>query len=478
MNIKNVMLGLVALLVMGCGGGSSGGSSTGSSGGGGGSTSSTVSLAVSVPVVSMGNTVTVTASGGSGSYQYSANGNGTMSALGVFTPNVAGTDTVSVFDVVTQATATATVTVKSATALYAAGNQTCAKLNTGELECFGNDVEHTIVASGTTVTATTPYKSSTTVSGSNINGFSGSDDTGNISSCVIVSGGVLCSGDNNYGQLGNNTTTPGALVQAQGLTSGVTQISTSAGFSCALKSGEVWCWGYNFNGEIGNGGTTNQLTPYEVISSGATYIATADGSACAVVSNALQCWGDNTLGELNATTGVTCNGHPCSQTPVSVTGMTTNVTSVAISMNGMVCGIQSNGVKCWGGVDGGATTYEDESGTNSAPTSTPSSVLSMTSGVSALVANEASFCALKGGNVYCWGDNTYGNIGDGSVADAYTATEVVSSGNVTSIVAGDYHVCALKTDGSISCWGYNNDGQLGNGGTSQESSPLVPNNWI
>ena len=110
------------------------------------------------------------------------------------------------------------------------------------------------------------------------------------------------------------------------------------------------------------------------------------------------------------------------------------------------------------------STYEAELGTNSAPSSTPSSVLTMTSGVTQLVANRSSFCALKSGSVYCWGNNSYGSVGNGITADQYTAAQVLGlSGSITSIVAGDFHVCALKSTGAISCWGYNNNGQLGLG---------------
>ena len=197
---------------------------------------------------------------------------------------------------------------------------------------MGLSTSHSIISSGVAdADAMTPVKSTTSVTGANLSGMSGFNN-GYMNECFIVSGGVLCSGDNEEGQLGNGTTTSGSLVQPTGLGSGVTQIASGDGFNCALKSdGSVWCWGYNASGQIGNGTTTNQTTPYEVISSGATYIAASELNACAVVANDLKCWGDNSYGQLNATTGVTCiNSDPCSKTPIAVTGMTTNVTKVAI----------------------------------------------------------------------------------------------------------------------------------------------------
>ena len=76
-------------------------------------------------------------------------------------------------------------------------------------------------------------------------------------------------------------------------------------------------------------------------------------------------------------------------------------------------------------------------------------------------------CALKGGQVYCWGANGNGQLGDGTTTDRTTPTLVadgaMGNSGVTAITASSaYHTCALK-GGKVYCWGRNSYGQLGDG---------------
>jgi len=81
------------------------------------------------------------------------------------------------------------------------------------------------------------------------------------------------------------------------------------------------------------------------------------------------------------------------------------------------------------------------------------------------------------GTVRCWGDNTYGQIGNGAYGPAVTTPTAVSSlSNVREIVAGAYHVCALLEDTTVRCWGYNFYGQLGDGTTNNSATPVVVSN--
>jgi alpha-tubulin suppressor-like RCC1 family protein len=84
-------------------------------------------------------------------------------------------------------------------------------------------------------------------------------------------------------------------------------------------------------------------------------------------------------------------------------------------------------------------------------------------------ANQAHTCALTDGVIYCWGDNTYGELGVGSVAERLTPTPIERTG-WQSVHTGLTHTCALTQEGDVYCWGDNTRGQLGQGNT--EPSPL------
>ena len=94
---------------------------------------------------------------------------------------------------------------------------------------------------------------------------------------------------------------------------------------------------------------------------------------------------------------------------------------------------------------------------------------------STLVTGSAHTCAiLDDGSVSCWGDNEYGQLGDGTTTDRNTPTQTSSLGTdrtAVAITAGAYHTCAILDDGSASCWGYNGQGQLGDGTTNNRNTP-------
>jgi alpha-tubulin suppressor-like RCC1 family protein len=73
--------------------------------------------------------------------------------------------------------------------------------------------------------------------------------------------------------------------------------------------------------------------------------------------------------------------------------------------------------------------------------------------------------------VYCWGNNTYGQLGDGTGTARLLPVQVPGFWGVKQLGAATSHTCALKTDGSMWCWGNNDYGQLGNGNMSNRATP-------
>ncbi|TAN57279.1 hypothetical protein EPN15_04850, partial [Patescibacteria group bacterium] len=135
------------------------------------------------------------------------------------------------------------------------------------------------------------------------------------------------------------------------------------------------------------------------------------------------------------------------------------------------CALKTDGsMVCWGNNASGQ--IGDNSTTQR---NVPTQVSGLTAGtVKEIAAGGYHTCALKtNGSVVCWGDNTWGQIGDNSTTQRNVPTQVsgLTAGTVKEIAAGDVHTCALKTNGSMVCWGYNTNGQIGDNTTTQRNIP-------
>jgi alpha-tubulin suppressor-like RCC1 family protein len=180
---------------------------------------------------------------------------------------------------------------------------TCAVLTNGSIKCWGDD-RFMYFGDGQDI-ARHYEKVPVSVSGlSNVTDIT----TGKSHSCALINDGtVKCWGDNDNGELGDNTTrrlrsTP---ISVSGL-SGVSEVTAGNGFTCArLSDGTAKCWGsYGpFLSPEGERDFTKRLTPVSVSDlTGASQISSMGGQTCAVISgNAVKCWGWNDHGKLGST---------------------------------------------------------------------------------------------------------------------------------------------------------------------------------
>ncbi len=91
----------------------------------------------------------------------------------------------------------------------------------------------------------------------------------------------------------------------------------------------------------------------------------------------------------------------------------------------------------------------------------------------AIAAGDTHTVALKtDGTVWAWGNNSNGQLGDGTTTQRTKPVEVSGLSTVIAIAAGDTHTVALKTDGTVWAWGNNSNGQLGDGTTTQSTTPV------
>ena len=289
--------------------------------------------------------------------------------------------------------------------------------------------------------------------------------TGEAHTCATTATGVWCWGYNAYGQLGTNTTlnsfmpelVAGAPAPASGIAAGLNH-------TCVVSGTAIHCWGRNNEYQTGQASSTdNWLTPQIVpgLPTGAGSISTIVAGSqhnCALYPDgSLWCWGNNALGQLGRGLG------PSSATPQPVSSLPP-ATGAATSGQ-TTCASSADGIRCWGsGVSG---TLGDGMGTNR---STPGLVNSgLTGGILNMSGTSGTMCARVSGNAFCWGDNGTMQAGVGAGTPVLSPSQVSNTTGLTGVVevrAGGFLSCARVTSGDVFCWGSNEYGQLGNGSTS------------
>lgn len=211
---------------------------------------------------------------------------------------------------------------------------------------------------------------------------------------------------------GNGVCDPGETATDCAAECAARSVATGAYHSCAvLADGTGACWGFNRYGQLGDGTQEDGLGRRTVLAPQALRTITAGWShTCALGDDGTAwCWGRNKYGQLGMADDVEESGVPLPVVPLG-----------------------------------------------------PAVELS---------AGQNHTCAVRPDHtVWCWGANSFGQLGDGTDTDRTQPVRVSSLEDVVAVRAGGEHTCALEEDGSVWCWGRNHRGQLGNG--ASQDAPL------
>lgn len=318
--------------------------------------------------------------------------------------------------------------------------------------------------------------------------------------CALRGGGkgLSCWGKNEKGQLGFDPKNLYGHINPKPIPQKGTTTAVSAAVgqnhTCAVTAkGGVLCWGYGGYGALGNGTYKTSYMPAKVaLPKGDAAIQVATGYRHTCVRTKLQkvyCWGDNTAGQLGWGTRTSYSdpmwepNQPNQPGKVTLSGNANGtdgvkeITHISASRS-VTCAVvvvyTTKGFKpvavCWGQntlgqlAKGKLSTSTDVFG----PTAIPATV-----GITTIAAGDESVCASGPAGTWCWGNNKYGQVGNGKVGGQVTTAFKLNAGPFNAVGMSDFHTCATHAVTKKAwCWGYGNSGQLGNHANKSSSKPV------
>ena len=312
--------------------------------------------------------------------------------------------------------------------------------------------------------------------------------SGGGGACAIAANNQIYCWGSNDGQIGDNTTAvrllPTPTLQGGMPSQIVKAIAAGGSYNCAIASNDqVYCWGKNNFGQLGNNTTTDSLIPTPV-SQGAMpslsvkAISAEEDHACVIASDDhAYCWGVNMYGEVGDNTSSNYRMVP---TAVMQGSMPSLIVKEISAGGDHTCVVADNDqIYCWGG---GGYGQVGDSTTNYRLL--PTAVLqgdrpsllskSITTGL-----NHTCAISVNNNQAYCWGQNYYGQIGDGNSATTNRLVPIaVSIGSMSNLavksISTKYnHTCAVGNDNKAYCWGLNSYGQAGDNTQINRFAPVA-----
>jgi alpha-tubulin suppressor-like RCC1 family protein/endonuclease/exonuclease/phosphatase family metal-dependent hydrolase len=335
--------------------------------------------------------------------------------------------------------------------LSAGGQTTCQTRSDGSARCWGRN-DYGQVGDGTTTLRDVPA----TVLRAGKSGWA-SLSTSGASTCGIKQNGTLwCWGLDNYGQLGIGRRGPVHRPHQVGTRKSWASVSAAWTHTCAIRTnGALYCWGQNLWGQLGIG-SVNRLhgTPQRVGTAQWRSVTTAGWHTCAIdIAGTAYCWGHNAFGEVGDGTTATRSA------PVKVDGGQTWLQ--LSSAWAQTCGItQAGRLLCWG------FNRQGQLGDGTLTNRAEPAPVDATETWTQVTAGDGSTCATASdARLWCWGDDRYGQLGTPASEQPVPTPTLVSAltSPVQLISSGWLHTCVIPVGGSFTCWGNDEAGQLGDG---------------
>ena len=354
----------------------------------------------------------------------------------------------------------ATVAFKS---VVTGSTASCALTTTGRAYCWGSNIAGQLGNGTTSAASATP----TAVTGGLTFESLSLPDAGRYACGLREDGAAYCWGFSAVGQIGDGTIDTQRLTPTA-VAGGLKFVSLSAGgtHTCGLTTDSVaYCWGDNSSGEFGDGTVKGGGSPV-LAAPGFRFkaLVAAGGYTCGLTpAGAAYCWGSGTLGQLGN------GGNASTLTPLAVSG---GVTFVSITAGGLdACGMTATGeAYCWG-----YNSFGDVGDGTTESRLAPTRVAGGLRFANLRMGFEHACGVVAGGAAYCWGFNDRGALGDGTSTHRSMPMSVLGGLAFQSVSIADFHACGVTEivggTNDVYCWGDNTAGQLGDGTTTASSVP-------
>jgi len=286
---------------------------------------------------------------------------------------------------------------------------------------------------------------------------------GGAGCAMLGDGAVWCANTNDWGQLGDGTmgASRAAMAPTRGLTDAIELAGVSESFCARRRGGAVSCWGRNDVGQFGfTGGPCLRAEGCANVPTASSRFA---GAAQVALGGSVTC-------VLSAAGAVGCTNSGTPDRSDLTVLIPRGATAVAAGFESR-CALMDDGtVQCWGG-----NSYGQLGNGTATGSLTPVAVAGITNAVQLAVGLNHACARLADGTVRCWGYNGYGALGDGTTTHRRTPVAVTGLTGVDLLARAQRseHMCARRTDGAVWCWGQNLFSQLGDGSTTARTRPVA-----